>query len=114
MQELITQVDANSEQYQTNFAYHSQLRQQLRDHVAEVAKGGSERSRQRHLYRGRLLPRERVSRLLVPGSPFLEIGALAAFGIYNDVDSAAGYIDGNVTYEDISLNIVVNVTTSTA
>src|SRR5690625_381248 len=111
MQELITQVDANSEQYQTNFAYHSQLRQQLRDHVAEVAKGGSERSRQRHLDRGRLLPRERVRRLLDPGSPFLEIGALAAFGMYNDDAPAAGLIAGIGRVEGRYVMIVCNDST---
>ena len=94
MQQLITQVDANSEQYQTNFTHHDQLRQQLRDRVAEVARGGSERSRQRHLDRGRLLPRERVRRLLDPGSPFLEVGSLAAFGMYDDDAPAAGLIAG--------------------
>lgn len=111
MQELITQVDANSEQYQTNFAYHSQLRQQLRDHVAEVAKGGSERSRLRHLDRGRLLPRERVRRLLDPGSPFLEIGALAAFGMYNDDAPAAGLIAGIGRVEGRYVMIVCNDST---
>src|SRR5690625_597315 len=94
MQQLPTQVDASSEQYQTNFAYHSQLRQQLRERVATVAEGGSERARQRHLDRGRLLPRERVRRILDPGSPFLEIGALAAFGMYDDDAPAAGLITG--------------------
>src|SRR5699024_11648249 len=94
MQQLITQVDASSEQYQTNFTHHSKLRQQLRDRMAEVAKGGSERARRRHIHRGRLLPRERVHRLLDPGSPFLEIGSLAAFCMYDDDAPGAGLIAG--------------------
>src|SRR5690625_3177662 len=111
MQQLPTQVDASSEQYQTNFAYHSQLRQQLRERVATVAEGGSERARQRHLDRGRLLPRERVRRILDPGSPFLEIGALAAFGMYDDDAPAAGLITGIGIVEQRYVMIVCNDST---
>ncbi|OAV51535.1 carboxyl transferase domain-containing protein [Enteractinococcus helveticum] len=111
MQQLITQVDANSEQYQTNFTYHAQLRQQLRDRMAEVAKGGSERSRQRHLDRGRLLPRERVRRLLDSGSPFLEIGSLAAFEMYDGDAPAAGLIAGIGIVEGRYVMVVCNDST---
>ena len=111
MQQLITQVDAHSEQYQTNFTHHSHLRQQLRDRVAEVAKGGSERSRQRHLDRGRLLPRERVRRVLDPGSPFLEIGALAAFEMYDGDAPGAGLIVGIGLVEQRYVMIVCNDST---
>lgn len=111
MQQLITQVDAHSEQYRTNFTHHTMLREQLRDRVAEVAKGGSERSRQRHLDRGRLLPRERVRRLLDPGSPFLEIGALAAFGMYDDEAPGAGLIAGIGLVEQRYVMIVCNDST---
>lgn len=111
MQQLITQVDANSEHYQTNFTHHSQLSQQLRNRLAEVAKGGSERSRQRHLARGRLLPRERVRRLLDPGSPFLEIGALAAFDMYDGDAPAAGLIAGIGLVEGRYVMIVCNDST---
>ncbi|MDN5730329.1 MAG: methylcrotonoyl-CoA carboxylase [Yaniella sp.] len=111
MQQLITQVDANSEQYQTNLTHHSQLRQQLRDRMAEVAKGGSERARQRHIDRGRLLPRERVRRLLDPGSPFLEIGSLAAFGMYDDDAPGAGLIAGIGLVQGRYVMIVCNDST---
>ena len=111
MQQLITQVDANSEQYQANFTYHNQLRGELRNRMAEVAQGGSERSRQRHLDRGRLLPRERVHRLLDPGSPFLEIGSLAAFGMYDNDAPAAGLIAGIGIVEGRYVMIVCNDST---
>ncbi|HJF15534.1 MAG TPA: methylcrotonoyl-CoA carboxylase [Enteractinococcus helveticum] len=111
MQQLITQVDANSEQYRTNFTYHSQLHQQLRDRIAQVAQGGSERSRQRHLDRGRLLPRERVRRLLDPGSPFLEIGSLAAFEMYDGDAPAAGLIAGIGIVEGRYVMVVCNDST---
>ena len=59
-----------------------ELSAQLRDRLAEVRLGGDERSRTRHLSRGKLLPRDRIDRLLDPGSPFLEIAPLAAYGLY--------------------------------
>ncbi|MFM9701340.1 carboxyl transferase domain-containing protein, partial [Streptomyces europaeiscabiei] len=62
--------------------------------VAKAALGGDEKSRARHVARGKLLPRDRVERLLDPGSPFLEIGQLAANGMYGDEVPGAGIITG--------------------
>ena len=73
---------------------HSQLIDELRARTAQTALGGSERSRKKHLDRGKLLPRDRVERLLDPGSPFLEFSALAANGMYNDDSPGAGIITG--------------------
>ena len=67
---------------------------QLRDRLAEARRGGSESSRERHVARGKLLPRDRVDRLLDPGSPFLEVGALAAYGMYDGDAPSAGIITG--------------------
>ncbi len=66
----------------------------LRERLARVAQGGPEASRERHLSRGKLLPRDRVNRLLDEGSPFLEIAPLAASGLYGDEAPAAGVIAG--------------------
>jgi 3-methylcrotonyl-CoA carboxylase beta subunit len=75
---------------QARAAYNRGLAEALRAKVAEAALGGNERSRERHVSRGKLLPRERVERLLDPGSPFLEIGQLAANGMYEgDVHGAS-------------------------
>jgi len=79
---LDTKISIESEQYRANAAHNIALKDELWSKVAEAAKGGSERSRERHVSRGKLLPRERVERLLDPGSPFLEIGQLAANGLY--------------------------------
>jgi len=68
------------------------LAAELRDKVAQAALGGSEKSRQRHVSRGKLLPRERVERLLDPGSPLLELGQLAANGLYGEDIPGAGLI----------------------
>ena len=66
----------------------------MRADVAKAAKGGSEKHRERHVERGKLLPRDRVERLLDPGSPFLEIGQLAAFDLYHHEVPGAGMIAG--------------------
>jgi 3-methylcrotonyl-CoA carboxylase beta subunit len=67
---------------------------ELRTRVAKAALGGDEKSRDRHVSRGKLLPRDRVERLLDPGSPFLELGQLAANGMYGDEVPGAGIITG--------------------
>src|SRR5665213_3232315 len=59
-----------------------------------AAEGGSAKSRERHVARGKLLTRERVARLVDPGSPFLEIGALAANGMYEGDVHGAGMVAG--------------------
>ncbi len=57
---------------------------ELRDRLATVHLGGSEAARTKHTDRGKLLVRDRVDRLLDPGSPFLELSPLAAYGMYDD------------------------------
>jgi 3-methylcrotonyl-CoA carboxylase beta subunit len=66
----------------------------LREKVAAIEMGGGETARARHAARGKLLPRERVRTLLDPGSPFLELSQLAAYGMYDDNIAAAGIITG--------------------
>jgi 3-methylcrotonyl-CoA carboxylase beta subunit len=66
----------------------------LRAKVAQAALGGGAAARERHVARGKLLPRERVGLLLDPGSPFLELSQLAGFGLYDDEAAGAGLITG--------------------
>lgn len=66
----------------------------LRDKVARIAQGGGEEARAKHLARGKLLPRDRVQQLLDPGTPFLELSQLAAYGMYDDAAPGAGIITG--------------------
>ncbi|MDV3127742.1 methylcrotonoyl-CoA carboxylase [Mycobacterium sp. 21AC1] len=73
---------------------HLALVAQLRTKLAAAALGGSERARERHVSRGKLLPRDRVDGLLDPGSPFLEVAPLAADGMYDDDCPGAGMIAG--------------------
>ncbi|WP_135211720.1 carboxyl transferase domain-containing protein [Vitreimonas flagellata] len=91
---LKSAIDTNSEAFKKNFAHHKALADQLRARTAEIALGGPEDSRARHVKRGKLLPRDRVERLLDPGAPFLEIGALAAYDLYNGEAPGAGLITG--------------------
>jgi 3-methylcrotonyl-CoA carboxylase beta subunit len=91
---LQTQIDLDSPEARARDAHNRALAATLRERVAKAALGGDERSRQRHLARGKLLPRDRVERLLDAGSPFLEIGQLAANGLYDDEVPGAGIIAG--------------------
>ncbi|RZZ88468.1 methylcrotonoyl-CoA carboxylase [Pseudoxanthomonas winnipegensis] len=91
---LTSLIDLDAASSQANAQHNRALAQQLRERVASAALGGSAQARERHLARGKLLPRERVNRLLDPGSPFLEIGALAANGMYEDSAPGAGVIGG--------------------
>jgi 3-methylcrotonyl-CoA carboxylase beta subunit len=75
-------------------AHNRALAADLRERVAQAALGGSQHHRERHVARGKLLPRDRVERLLDPGSPFLELSQLAANGMYDDEAPGAGIITG--------------------
>ncbi len=91
---LQTSIDMSSPEAQARAAHNRALVAELREKVAKAALGGDERSRDRHVSRGKLLPRDRVERLLDPGAPFLEVGQLAANGMYGDEVPGAGIITG--------------------
>jgi 3-methylcrotonyl-CoA carboxylase beta subunit len=90
---------------------NAELAAELRRRVAAAAQGGPEAVRSRHTARGKLLPRERVDRLLDPGSPFLEIGQLAAFGLYENQAPGAGVIAGIGRVAEREVMIVANDST---
>ena len=94
MTQITTQLDPASDGFQANAAAMDALVAELEARTAEAAMGGSERARDKHLSRGKLLPRDRVQRLLDPGSPFLELSALAANGMYDGDVHGAGMIAG--------------------
>jgi 3-methylcrotonyl-CoA carboxylase beta subunit len=89
-----TKIVPDDEQFRTRDAHNRALVEKLRTDVAQAAKGGPEKHRKRHVERGKLLPRDRVERLLDPGSPFLEIGQLAACDMYEGEVPGAGMIAG--------------------
>ncbi|MGE3302449.1 MAG: carboxyl transferase domain-containing protein [Hyphomonadaceae bacterium] len=94
MSVLNTEIDPRSEGFARNAARMGELVGDLRARTAEAALGGSARARERHAARGKLLPRERVERLLDPGTPFLELSALAANGMYEGDVHGAGLVTG--------------------
>ena len=108
MDVLRSTVDPSSEEFARNRDHHLGLVDDLRTALEETAKGGSERSRERHVSRGKLLPRERVEALLDPGTPFLELSPLAAQGMYDDDAPAAGIITGVGRVSGVECLIVAN------
>src|SRR5215207_3152393 len=87
-----SKIVTDGEEFRARAAHNRALVEKLRARVAEAALGGPEKSRERHTSRGKLLPRERVERLLDPGSPLLEVGQLAADGVYGEDIPGAGLI----------------------
>lgn len=89
-----SKINTRSAEFKANTA-HMQLQvDDLRQKLETIKLGGGEKSRQRHLARGKLLPRDRVAGLLDPGSPFLEISQLAAMNVYGEDVHCAGVIAG--------------------
>ena len=105
---LKSRLDTAGAKFSANRQAMEALIGELRSKTMEAAKGGSEGARKRHTDRGKLLPRERVERLLDPGTPFLEIGALAANGMYDDEAPGAGVITGIGRVESRECMIVCN------
>ncbi len=91
---LHSAVNPGSEEYRANLEANLALVEDLRATQERLARGGGERARTRHRERGKLLPRDRVTRLLDPGAPFLELSPLAALGLYDDDAPGAGIITG--------------------
>jgi 3-methylcrotonyl-CoA carboxylase beta subunit len=89
-----SQLNPRSEEFRANAARMQGMVADLREKVARTTLGGDEQARAKHAARGKLLPRERVRTLLDPGSPFLEVGQLAAHGMYGDEAPGAGIITG--------------------
>ncbi|WFP16959.1 carboxyl transferase domain-containing protein [Citricoccus muralis] len=94
METLPSTVDRHSDTFAQRREHNGQLRAELTQRLGRAALGGPEKARRRHQERGRLLPRERVNRLLDPGSPFLELAPLAAEEMYDGAAPAAGLITG--------------------
>jgi acetyl-CoA carboxylase carboxyltransferase component len=91
---LESHVDVSSEEFLKNHARMSALVTELRDRTASVRQGGGEKYIQRHREQGKLPVRDRIGKLLDPGSPFLELSALAAWDLYDNEAPAAGIITG--------------------
>ncbi len=94
MTTIHTRLNPRSEEFLANSQAMQALVDDLRQKVAQAALGGGEEARNKHIGRGKLLPRERVQALLDPGTPFLEFSQLAAYEMYRNEAPCAGIITG--------------------
>ncbi|MCE8419605.1 methylcrotonoyl-CoA carboxylase [Rhodovulum sulfidophilum] len=97
-----------SDSFRANRAAHLEALREVSEAAALAAAGGGEAARARHVARGKMLPRERVANLLDPGSPFLEIGATAAHGLYDGAAPCAGAIAGIGRVEGQEVMVLAN------
>ena len=103
-----SQLSPASETFKANAERMRALVADIADKAATVERGGSEEARERHVSRGKLLPRERLAQLLDTGAPFLEIGQFAAWDMYGGDIASAGIITGIGRVEGTECVIVVN------
>jgi acetyl-CoA carboxylase carboxyltransferase component len=108
MEILETQVNVHDEQFKRNADYHRGLAAELRDRLALVRQGGGAKYQQRHREQGKLFVRDRIDRLIDPGSPFLEIAPLAAWEMYHGDAPAAGIVTGVGRVSGVECLIVAN------
>src|SRR5690349_10835672 len=108
MPAIRSQIDPRSPDYEANAAQMRGLVEDLKSEFAKVAEGGGEKARAKHTERGKLLPRERIRGLLDPGSPFLELSALAAHGMYENQAPSAGVITGIGRVNGIETLVIAN------
>lgn len=109
MANIGTEPDRNSPEFKENYAKMQALVDELKQKVSVIVKGGGEKAIQRHVSKGKMLPRDRIKNLLDPGSPFLEIGQLAAYEVYGDEDvPAAGIIAGIGRISNVECMVICN------
>ncbi|KAB1593611.1 methylcrotonoyl-CoA carboxylase [Burkholderia cepacia] len=89
-----SKLNPRSEDFRANAAALEAVVADLRAKIEQLAQGGGQAARDKHLARGKLLPRDRIAQLIDPGAPFLEFSQLAANGMYNDDAPGAGVITG--------------------
>jgi 3-methylcrotonyl-CoA carboxylase beta subunit len=103
-----TKIDRESDEFLQNAEANIALAEDLRDVREQIKTGGPARSRERHLVRGKLLPRDRIDALTDEDSPFLELGQMAAWRVYSDDVPAAGLISGIGRINGVECMIVAN------
>ena len=108
MRRLPTKVKTSDPTFQANREQNRRLAGELAELLARIRRGGPERARERHLSQGKLLVRDRIERLLDPGSPFLELSPLAAHEVYDEPVPAAGLVTGVGTIHGRPVMIVAN------
>jgi acetyl-CoA carboxylase carboxyltransferase component len=105
---LASRVDNRSDDFRRNADAMTALTADLREHLARARIGGGTVAVERHRKRGKLTARDRIDRLVDPGTPFLELSALAANGMYRDDAPAAGIVTGIATIAGTDCMVVAN------
>lgn len=108
MTKLESSLSSKSKEFQESAKYHESLASDLKEKLKAIQKGGNEKSREKHQSRGKLYVRDRIDKLLDFGSPFLEIGAMAAHGLYNDEVPSAGLVTGIGKIHELECMIIAN------
>ncbi|HEY6632804.1 MAG TPA: carboxyl transferase domain-containing protein [Rhizobiaceae bacterium] len=108
MPALASTISTSSDTFRANAERMKALVADISSKAARVERGGSDEARERHVSRGKLLPRQRLAQLIDPGSPFLEIGQFAAWGMYDDDIASAGLIAGVARVSGREVMVVVN------
>jgi 3-methylcrotonyl-CoA carboxylase beta subunit len=108
METLSTSIDTSSPEFQQNSQHHKGLATELKERLARVREGGGEKYRKRQEEQGKLFVRERIERLLDPGSPFLELSALAAYDLYDNEGPGAGIVTGIGRVSNREVLIIAN------
>ncbi len=108
MERIESLIDIKSAQFRENETLNRRAHDDFYERLDKVKLGGPEKSRQRHTERGKLLPRERIARLLDPDTPFLEISSLAAYDMYDNDAPSAGIICGIGTVHGREIMVIAN------
>lgn len=108
METLESLLDKGSDSYKENYAYHQELKSTFLSHVEMIKKGGGDKAVEKHRKRNKLLARERIERVLDPGSPFIELSSLAAFEVYPESVPSAGVITGIGLVQGVECMFVAN------
>lgn len=108
MNQLQSKINTRSEDFKSNQTAMQNLVEDLKNVSHKIALGGGEKAREKHLARGKLLPRQRIDQLIDAGTAFLEIGQFAAHNVYPDEVPAAGMVAGIGQVQGISCMIIAN------
>ncbi|MDX2422285.1 MAG: carboxyl transferase domain-containing protein, partial [Amphritea sp.] len=108
MATITTKINPRAEEFRANYDAMANEVNDLRNKTAQIHQGGGAKYQERHLSRGKLLPRERINTLLDDGSPLLELSQLAAYKVYDDDVPAAGIITGIGRVSGIECMIIAN------
>jgi 3-methylcrotonyl-CoA carboxylase beta subunit len=108
MSVIHSHIQTSSEEFKANAAHHRGIAEELRKRIAEVQQGGGSEARSKHEKRGKLFVRDRIAKLIDPGSTFLELSPLAAYDLYDNAAPGAGIVTGIGVVQGREVMIVAN------